>query len=53
VKAGADLSLRARLPGHYERPEEVVECVPLGYARMFPGQENKTVAFLREAGAPK
>jgi hypothetical protein len=29
-----------------------VECTPLGYARLFPGTENKTVAFLIEAGAP-
>jgi ankyrin repeat protein len=48
VKHGADLSIRARLPGHYERPEEVVECSPLGYALMFPGQENKTVVFLKD-----
>jgi ankyrin repeat protein len=51
VKAGADLALRAKLPGHYERPDEVVECTPLGYARLFPGVENKTVGFLRQAGA--
>jgi ankyrin repeat protein len=48
VKHGADLSIRARLPGHYERPEEVVECSPLGYALVFPGQENKTVVFLKD-----
>ena len=48
---GADLSLRVMLPGHYERPEEFVECTALGYARLFPGTENKTVAFLIEAGA--
>jgi ankyrin repeat protein len=51
VRQGANLSIRARLPGHYDRPDEVVECTPLGYALLFPGQENKTVAFLREAGA--
>jgi ankyrin repeat protein len=51
VKKGAGLSLRAKLPGHYERPEEFVECTPLGYARLFPGKENRTVAFLSEAGA--
>jgi len=53
VQRGADLSIRARLPGHYDRPEEVVECSPLGYALLFPGQENKTVAFLRDHGAPQ
>jgi ankyrin repeat protein len=56
VERGADLSLRVRLPGHYERPGEVVECTPLGYAMRFPGEEhktprNKTVEFLRERGA--
>src|ERR1700722_36864 len=56
VDHGADLSVRAKLPGHYERPDEVVECTPLGYAMRFPGDEhktqhNKTVAFLRERGA--
>jgi ankyrin repeat protein len=48
---GADLSLRVRLPGHYERPGEVVECTPLGYALRFPGTAGKTVALLREHGA--
>jgi len=48
---GADLSLRAKLPGHYERPDEVVECSPLGYARLFPGGENGTVMFLLRWGA--
>ena len=56
VERGADLSLRAKLPGHYERPDEIVECTPLGYAILFPGEEhktlhNKTVEFLRERGA--
>ncbi len=52
VERGAELSLRARLPGHYERTGEIVECTPLGYAKLFPGNENKTVAFLQERGAP-
>ena len=52
VQKGADLGVRAKLPGHYERPDEVVECTALGYARMFPGNENATVEFLRSAGAP-
>jgi ankyrin repeat protein len=55
VERGADLSLRAKLPGHYERPGDVVECTPLGYALRFPGNEHKneykTVKFLRECGA--
>jgi ankyrin repeat protein len=48
LERGADLSVRARLPGHYQRPGEVVECTPLEYAVLFPGIENKTVALLRE-----
>ena len=48
---GADLSVRVKLPGHYQQPGEVVECTPLGYAVRFPGEENKTVAMLRERAA--
>jgi ankyrin repeat protein len=51
IERGADLSVRAKLPGHYERPDETVECTPFGYAKLFPGTENKTVAFLRERHA--
>ena len=40
VKHGADLSIRARLPGHYERPDELVECSPLGYALTVPGRKK-------------
>lgn len=52
LERGADLSVRVRLPGHYEREEEVVECTPLEYARLFPGDENKTVELLREWRPP-
>jgi ankyrin repeat protein len=52
IERGADLSLRVKLPGHYERADEIVECTPLAYAKLFPGNENKTVAFLQERGAP-
>ena len=52
VERGADLSLRVKLPGHYERPAEVEECRALAYAKLFPGDENQTVAFLRACGAP-
>jgi hypothetical protein len=51
-----DLSVRVRLPGHYERPDEVVECTPLGYALRFPGDELpnvQTIRLLREHGAPE
>jgi ankyrin repeat protein len=54
LEHGADLSVRATLPGHYERPDEVVECTPLGYARRFPDEHSatsRTVAFLLERGA--
>ena len=50
IDHGADLSIRVKLPGHYERLDEVIECTPLGYARRFPGVEEKTVALLRERG---
>jgi ankyrin repeat protein len=53
VKRGADLRVRARVPGHYEKPNAVVECTPFGYARMFPGNENETVTFLRGQDAPE
>jgi ankyrin repeat protein len=51
AERGADLSVRVKLPGHYERPDEVVECTPLGYALRFPGTHNRTVTLLRERGA--
>ena len=56
VDRGADLSIRVKIPGHYERPGEVVECTPLGYALRFegePGDKSKTVALLRGFGAPE
>jgi ankyrin repeat protein len=56
LDAGADLSIRVKLPGHYEQPEEVVECTPLGYALRFPGSDfggsnTETIKLLRESGA--
>jgi ankyrin repeat protein len=54
VERRADLSVRVKLPGHYERLDEVVECRPLGYALRFQSEshsEGGTVAFLRERGA--
>ena len=47
VERGADLTVRARLPGHYEAPGEVVECTPLEYALLFPGGQGPTAAYLR------
>ena len=54
VERGADLGVRVKLPGHYDRPDEVVECTPLGYALLFlddSHSEGRTAAFLRERGA--
>lgn len=55
LDAGADLSVRVKLPGHYEQLHEVVECTPLGYALRFPGAEfpdsnTEVVRLLREHG---
>jgi ankyrin repeat protein len=47
---GADLTVRVKLPGHYQQPDDVVECTPLAYALRFPGVEGKTVSLLRERG---
>jgi ankyrin repeat protein len=50
LERGADLSVRVRLPGHYENPGEVVECTPLEYAERFPGKElpnEKALCLLR------
>jgi ankyrin repeat protein len=51
IERGASLAVRAKLPGHYERPGEVVDCTPLEYALRFPGSAGETVALLRERGA--
>jgi ankyrin repeat protein len=56
VERGADLSVRVKLPGHYDRPDEVVECTPLAYALQFQNEpsrseEGSTIAFLRARGA--
>ena len=55
LERGADLSVRVKLPEHYERLDEVVECTPLGYALRFPGAESpgsneRTIRLLREKG---
>jgi ankyrin repeat protein len=52
VERGADLTVRVKLPGSYERPGEIVECTPLGYALLFGGAyQRRTVTLLRERGA--
>jgi hypothetical protein len=41
-----------KIPGSYERPGEIVECTPLGYALLFGGDsQRRTVTLLREWGA--
>ena len=52
IERGADLAVRVKLPGDYERPGEIVECTSLGYALLFGGpRQRRTVALLRERGA--
>ena len=52
VERGADLTVRAKLPGDYERPGEIVKCTALGYALLFGGaSQRKTLTLLRERGA--
>ena len=52
VERGADLTIRVKLPGAYERPGEIVECTALGYALLFGGSpQRRTVTLLRERGA--
>jgi ankyrin repeat protein len=52
LERGADLTVRAKLPGDYERPGEFVECTALGYAMLFGGSsQRRTVTLLRERGA--
>ena len=33
---GADLTIRARIPGHYERPGEILDVSAVEYAAIFP-----------------
>jgi hypothetical protein len=54
----ADVAIRAKVPGHYERPGEVLECTPLGYATHFrdetsAGDKANTIALLKQRGAPE
>jgi ankyrin repeat protein len=52
LERGADLSFRAKLPGAYDRPGEIVECTPLAYALLFGGEsERRIITLLREWGA--
>ena len=51
LERGADLTVRAKLPGDYEQPGEFVECTALGYALLFGGASQETVTLLRKRGA--
>ena len=52
IERGADLAIRLKLPGDYERLGEIVECTALGYALLFGGsRQRRTVTLLRERGA--
>ncbi len=54
LERGADLGVRIKLPGGYERPGEIVECTPLEYARLFGGDsQRRTITLLREWDAVK
>ena len=46
LSRGADLTVRCKLPGHYEHPEEVFQGTVLDYARKFSGSANQTVNLL-------
>jgi hypothetical protein len=36
IDRGADLTIRARVPGHYERPGELLDVSAAEYAAIFP-----------------
>ena len=36
IERGADLTIRARVPGHYERPGELLDVSAAEYAAIFP-----------------
>jgi ankyrin repeat protein len=49
LERGADLSVRARLPGLYDRPDDFIVATPLEYATRFPGgaTDSATLKLLR------
>lgn len=51
IGQGADLTIRARVPGHYERPGETVDCSAPEYARLFAEPAGATVRLLQRSGA--
>jgi ankyrin repeat protein len=55
IERGADLSIRCTLPGHYDKPDDVVTVTPLGYAARFPfgrWRTSATIDLLRQHRAP-
>jgi hypothetical protein len=36
IDRGADLTIRARVPGHYEHPGEILDVSAAEYAKLFP-----------------
>ena len=47
---GADLGARAKLPGHYERQENLWNARRLEYARLFPGTGRQDGGVSRQGG---
>ena len=47
MERGADLSIRANLPGQYDRPDEFIECTALEYAARFPGSDGEASLTVR------
>jgi hypothetical protein len=60
LERGADLSIRAKLPGFHDQPDDFVEGTALAYAARHPGDDDrhggrlanrKTITLLRSLGA--
>jgi ankyrin repeat protein len=52
IERGADLAVRVKVPGDYERRGEIVDSTPLEYAVMFGGpRQRKTVTLLQGSSA--
>jgi ankyrin repeat protein len=52
IERGATLNLRAKIPGDYDRPGELLECGLLQYAQRFGGSgDRQTLTLLRDHGA--
>lgn len=46
LERGADLSLRLKLPGDYDKPGDIVEANPLEYALLFGGDSDRPTVKL-------